>query len=148
MIHRRQFIALPLAASLTGKPAYAQDVSKIYVSYPMGSPVWIAASRIAEALAKQAKLAYRASSVAGDFTKLGMKAFREDVAFESKMILASPDPELPSVSDLQLIAVVGHMLSPTDPFGLYADKRMPATRVEAIRHVVKQMVDSGKIPPG
>lgn len=148
MIHRRRFIALPLAVSLTGQPAYAKDFSTIYLGYGVGGVVWISAVKIAEALAKQAKLTYRAVSVVGDFTNAGMKAFRDDLAVESKMILASPNPDLPSVADLQLVVEVGYMQRQPDPFGLYADKRMPAARVEAIRQVVKQMTDSGVIPPG
>lgn len=152
MMIRRRFLTLPLAAgtplamSLANTATFAQDASKIYLGFPPGSTVWISAALISEALGKQLKLAYGAEARPGEFTKLGMDAFRKDAAVDSKLILATSGEGYPSVNDFQLIAIVGHMRNLPVPFGLYADRQMPSDKVEAIRKVVEKLVSDGTIP--
>ncbi|URI06489.1 hypothetical protein MW290_11270 [Aquincola tertiaricarbonis] len=152
---RRELSKLALSLLLCTSPmlspkAFAQEQPRLYLGLTPGHTADISARKIAEALRTQLRLSYRVENKAGDMTRMALKAFREDPGADAKMILTTSDEKYPSVSDLVLVAPIGQVFSralgPLE-FGLYADRQMPAAKVEAIRGVVEQLVTTGVIPP-
>ena len=141
---RREILLFPLFGGVMARLADAQTPSLIYIGYPPGGNVWMTAAVIAEALSKQLSLPYKAEARAGDFSKIAVKAFDADANVENKLILASPSASVPFGA--KAVAIVGEMRGLSEPFGLYADRRMPDDRAKSIGDVVQQLVRAGTIP--